>query len=216
MANGRVLKGLELTTKASALHDWLCLTFGLSHIHSLCPSSSTILLDRAYRNALSVLETELTDLLARSVELISVLDEIDERLRTVLSLVRAEEADVDLEKEELLGHVWTVLGFNRRQLLHFDRSSKTLAHVGSYTVVARHYVATTHSSLYDMQGDIEQLRKAGSEGSNGGWLTLDEAALLVEEGISRLQSAQSLRERKYRSILDRRDDGEEGNSIERV
>ncbi len=96
-------------TRIAALHDWLCLKLRLSHAHSLCPSQPTIVLDRAYRIALSVVEIELRDLLTRSVELIGVLDEIDERLRTVLSLVRAEEADMNLEKEELLGHMWTIL-----------------------------------------------------------------------------------------------------------
>ncbi len=56
-----------------------------------------------------------------------------------------------------------------------------------------------------MQGDIEQLRKAGNEGSNGGWLTLEEAAFLVKEGISRLQVAQEIREQRYKSILHARD-----------
>ncbi len=59
----------------------------------------------------------------------------------------------------------------------------------------------THASLYEMQDDIGQLRKAGVEGSNGMWMTLEEATRLVRDGISRLQSAQSLRERKRHGVI---------------
>lgn len=190
------MRELEQYSRLSALHDWFCRRIGISDNAIFCPSSRTLLLEQSYRNALSVLDLELQDLLFRSMELIRTLDEIDERLRTILSLVRAEEAHVSLEKDLLLHQYWTVLGFNKRELLHFDRTINALFNVGSYTARARQFIAGTHASLHEMQEDVEQLRKASAEGANGRWLTLEEATWLVRDGISRLQSAQTLRERK--------------------
>ncbi len=127
-----MLKELEQISPLSALHDWICQWLGTLDIPSICPSSRTVIIDHTYRNALSILDSELKDLLFRSTELVKVLDEIDEQLRTILSLVRAEEADVSLERDVLLGHYWTILGFNRKQLLHFDRTSKALLNVGGF------------------------------------------------------------------------------------
>lgn len=182
--------------------DWLCQHMNIPSFLNACPSSEAVALDRAFKFALSVLDVELKDLVFRSMELIGVLDEIDEQLRTILSLVRAEEADILFERDVLQSLFWTSLGFNKRQLFHFDRTAKALANVGSYTALARQFVANTHSGLHDMQGDIDQLRKAGVSGTLGRWLTLEEATLLVKDGVARLENALWLRRKKRRGAGD--------------
>ncbi len=187
IANRRVGRSLRSQTYLSMSQDWICSVIDLNH-DLFCPSSFTASLDKEYRLALSVLDSEVKDLLVETVIRSNGLDNLDHKLGTVMSLVHAELADVRVEKDGLSGSIWTALGFHKKRFDRIVRSMETLASAGNYTRNARHHIAATYTTLDNVASDIEELRKSTKKE----WLSLEESLGLIEAGIARLEAGQTL------------------------
>ncbi len=158
---------------------------------TVCPSSATFETERRYRHALVTFEDELKELTVRAHTLLGCLDRLDTRLRTILFLSKAEEADVIEAREIVQSQILTVFGFNKKQLAEFAEAISIVAQVTEYTGMARNHVYVSHSRLFKLQEEVIEARRTTAAGLKADWVPITESAILIANGIERLQVAQA-------------------------
>lgn len=191
LANRGVETVLSSKGAIHATHDWACGALHLTHIPAICPSFFAANLDRVYNSTLVGVNDELVNLVLYASNLMNQLDALDERLKTVLYLVSAEEAEVEPKKDEVSRRLLSYIGFYRDLLAQIEKSLRTLRNVGSYSKAARKCVDATYTLVYDLQGDVEELRVAGVKGLKREWISLEDSIVLMKAGIERLEGGQT-------------------------
>ncbi|KLO06157.1 hypothetical protein SCHPADRAFT_946323 [Schizopora paradoxa] len=174
----------------SLAHDSACTAMHLTKFPSLCPSVATFETERRFKHALVTFEEELKELTLRAFNLLGILERLDEHLRTILSLAKAERSDVIEAREVVQQRFLTAFGFNKKQLADYEEAISIVEKVTVYTALARDYVATSHSQLFRLQEEVIQARCTAAKSTKVEWIPIKDSAALVAKGIERLQLAQ--------------------------
>ncbi|KAF3932736.1 hypothetical protein ABW19_dt0204978 [Dactylella cylindrospora] len=90
---------------------------------------------------------------------LSILDQLEERLTTIHEIVSREINHVNMENDEVLSAILTKLGANRQKLARNKEHVKLLNNVGHYRKTALSHVSATVVELERMSADLEQLRE---------------------------------------------------------
>lgn len=134
------------------------------------------------------------------------LDLLDQRLQTIHSIVAREDASISEAHSDLLAHLWTMLGGNRKEVKSYESRLALLRSVGEYRMRARAHVAGAIQTLDELEAHMEELRtKAGAVELLSGRVPLEVQVKSIQSGLERLslgrKRAQMLEKDAVRTIL---------------
>ena len=112
----------------------------------------------SFQLAMSMTAFELEEVILRCDIVEALLDLLDSKLERLKSLVVREEVAIAQEKEELLAHLWTMLGGNRRQMVGVQAKLGLLQDLGKHHKEAHEIVTSTVETVESLSEDLEQLR----------------------------------------------------------
>ena len=116
------------------------------------------LLDQYIQHTRAV-EDEINKLVEEAQKLLLVLVNLETRLDVIHDIVARENGHALASREEILSHVWTILGGNRNTLGRVDRQMKLLQDVGNYRATAYAHVSGTVLRLQGIAAGLEDLRE---------------------------------------------------------
>ncbi|KAL8952243.1 MAG: hypothetical protein Q9222_001829 [Ikaeria aurantiellina] len=112
-----------------------------------------------YTEHTRLVESEINRLIDEAQALLVVLRNLDDRLDVIHGIAIRDDLHVQGSKEEIMSHLWTMLGGNRKQLGKFDSQIKLLSQVNMYRQTAIAHVAGTMLKLQAMGAELEELRE---------------------------------------------------------
>ena len=105
-----------------------------------------------------LISDEIIKLIDEATALLSVLQNLEDRLEVIHAVSYSNSQSAQIDKDEILGHLWTMLGGNRAQVSKHDKHLKLLSHVGEYRAAAFAHVSGTILKLQAMSVELEELR----------------------------------------------------------
>lgn len=120
--------------------------------------TEAILLDQ-YIQHTRVVEEELHRLISEAQALLSVLNNLDDRLEVIHGISVRDGMHTSALKEEVLSGLWAMLGGNRSKLKSMDRQLSLLQQVGIYRKNAMAHVSGTILKLQAIGANLEDLRE---------------------------------------------------------
>ncbi|MCJ1361801.1 hypothetical protein MMC16_000901 [Acarospora aff. strigata] len=192
-------------------------TFGTKLLAPFQPLQFTAdaLLDQ-YIQHTRIVEDEIHRLIAEAQALLQVLQNLEDRLDVIHGIATRDNTHAQTSKDEILTHLWTQLGGNRRKLGKYDSQLRLLDHVGEYRRSAWAHVSGTILKLQAMGAELEELRERVGSAE----LLRDTRADVplavhienIELGVERLEAgrekARGVEKEYLRRTLDRGRDGE--------
>ena len=112
-----------------------------------------------FGEAMNILSTDMERLILEAEANIIALNTLEERLSTLHDIISREDLTLSSEKVDLLAELWTILGFNRKELRNFDQSLLLLKELKTYRQQAFSRVATALQTLQMMDADMEVIRE---------------------------------------------------------
>lgn len=120
--------------------------------------TESVLLDQ-YIQHTRVVEEELYKLISEAQALLSVLNNLDDRLEVIHGIAIRDGMHTNALKEEVLSGLWAMLGGNRSKLKNMDRQLNLLQQVGIYRKNAMAHVSGTILKLQAIGANLEDLRE---------------------------------------------------------
>ena len=206
----RILSDIEHNSRSRGLIPSFISNTLLYPFQPVKATAEAALLDQ-YISHTSLVATEITRLTAEAQALLSVLQSLEDRLSTIHDISIREDIAASANREDLLAHLWTMLGGNRKQLSKFNEQLKLLREVGEYRRTAHAHVAKTILRLQSMGAELEELRErvgsAGAGRSAGVEIPLSVHLESLRKGVERLEDVRG-KERRiqgqvHRGVLDR-------------
>lgn len=168
-----------------------------------------ILLDQ-YIQHTRVVEEELYKLISEAQALLSVLNNLDDRLEVIHGITIRDGIHTAALKEEILSGLWAMLGGNRGKVKNMDRQLNLLQQVGIYRKNAMAHVSGTILKLQAIGANLEDLR----ERVGGPELLRDRADIPlsvhienIQRGVERLEegrlNSRKLEDEQVRRTLER-------------
>lgn len=117
----------------------------------------SLLLDQ-YITHSRVISDEISTLISEAQALLLVLQSLEDRLDVIHSISLSNRLSAQVSKDEVLSHLWTMLGGNRAQLSKYNKQLNLLRHVGEYRKIAWAHVSGTILKLQAMGAELEELR----------------------------------------------------------
>ncbi|ETI20703.1 hypothetical protein G647_07045 [Cladophialophora carrionii CBS 160.54] len=105
-----------------------------------------------------VVSDEIERLIEEAQALLLVLQNLEDRLDVIHAIAMHDNIAAQAEKDEILSHLWTLLGGNRAKLGKFNNQLGLLRQVGQYRKVAWAHVSATILKLQAMGAELEELR----------------------------------------------------------
>jgi regulator of replication initiation timing len=105
-----------------------------------------------------VVSEEIERLIEEAQALLLVLQNLEDRLDVIHAVAMHDNIAAQAEKDEILSHLWTLLGGNRAKLGKFNNQLGLLRQVGQYRKVAWAHVSATILKLQAMGAELEELR----------------------------------------------------------
>ncbi|EXJ92032.1 hypothetical protein A1O3_00582 [Capronia epimyces CBS 606.96] len=105
-----------------------------------------------------VVGEEIERLIEEAQALLLVLQNLEDRLEVIHSVALHDNVAAQAGKDEILGHLWTLLGGNRAQLGKYNKQLTLLRQVGQYRKIAWAHVSATILKLQAMGAELEELR----------------------------------------------------------
>ncbi|EXJ93810.1 hypothetical protein A1O1_02203 [Capronia coronata CBS 617.96] len=105
-----------------------------------------------------VVGDEIERLIEEAQALLLVLQNLEDRLEVIHSVALHDNVAAQAGKDEILGHLWTLLGGNRVQLGKYNKQLTLLRQVGQYRKIAWAHVSATILKLQAMGAELEELR----------------------------------------------------------
>ncbi|OCT44349.1 hypothetical protein CLCR_05775 [Cladophialophora carrionii] len=105
-----------------------------------------------------VVSDEIERLIEEAQALLLVLQNLEDRLDVIHAIGMHDNIAAQAEKDEILSHLWTLLGGNRAKLGKFNNQLGLLRQVGQYRKVAWAHVSATILKLQAMGAELEELR----------------------------------------------------------
>jgi hypothetical protein len=121
------------------------------------PFTPSLLLDQ-YITHTRVISDEINNLISEAQALLLVLQSLEDRLDVIHSISLSNSLSAQVSKDEVLSHLWTMLGGNRAQLSKYNKQLQLLRHVGEYRKIAFAHVSATILKLQAMGAELEDLR----------------------------------------------------------
>ncbi|KAL9010888.1 MAG: hypothetical protein Q9173_004221 [Seirophora scorigena] len=112
-----------------------------------------------YTKHTRAVESEINRLIEEAQSLLSVLRNLDDRLDVIHGVAVRDDFHAQGSKEEVMSHLWTMLGGNRKALGKLDSHIKLLDQVNGYRQAAIAHVAGTMLKLQGMGAELEELRE---------------------------------------------------------
>lgn len=186
------------------------------------PFTSARLLDQ-YLVHTNLISAEIASLIDEAQALLLLLQNLEDRLEVIHSISFQSQQHATASKDEILSHLWTLLGGNRAQLSKYNGHLRLLRQVGEYRSQAFAHVSGTILKLQAMGAELEELRTrvdaAGLEASVKGSGAKDVVPLEVHIesirlGVERLeegrQRAREVERGYVRRVLDVSESGNLG------
>ncbi|KAI4147263.1 MAG: hypothetical protein L6R39_003176 [Caloplaca ligustica] len=120
-------------------------------------TEATIL--QQYTEHTRAVENEINRLIDEAQALLTVLRNLDDRLDVIHGVAVRDNLHAQGSKDEVISHLWTMLGGNRKALGKFDSQLKLLNQVNGYRQTAIAHVAGTMLKLQAMGAELEELRE---------------------------------------------------------
>ncbi|KAI9870750.1 MAG: hypothetical protein M1830_003852, partial [Pleopsidium flavum] len=117
-----------------------------------------VLLDQ-YVQHTRIIEDEIQRLISEAQALLFVLQNLEDRLDVIHSISTRDNVHAQGSKDEILSHLWTMLGGNRSKLGKYDSQLRLLQQVGEYRRTAWAHVSGTILKLQAMGAELEELRE---------------------------------------------------------
>ena len=121
------------------------------------PFTKSRLLDQ-YLVHTSLISSEITNLIDEAQALLLLLQNLEDRLEVIHSISFASSQSAQVSKDEILTHLWTMLGGNRAQLSKYNHHLRLLRQLGEYRTQAFAHVSGTILKLQAMGAELEELR----------------------------------------------------------
>lgn len=135
---------------------------------------------------------EITKLIETAVALLSVLQNLDERLDTIHQIATNDDVTITKNQEELLAQLWTKLGGNNAKVKAANKQLHLLRNISAYRKKALMHVSETLLKLREIQAELENLREGVAAPEVLGWrdeLPMTYHLDLIEKGVERLRRA---------------------------
>ncbi|KAF9692093.1 hypothetical protein EKO04_009931 [Ascochyta lentis] len=135
---------------------------------------------------------EITKLIETAVALLSVLQNLDERLDTIYQIATNDDVTITKNQEELLAQLWTKLGGNNAKVKAHNKQLHLLKNISAYRKKALVHVSETLLKLREIQAELENLREGVAAPEVLGWrdeLPMTYHLDLIEKGVERLRRA---------------------------
>lgn len=167
---------------------------------------------------------EITRLTTEAQALLYVLQNLEDRLETIHEIALREDLAAQGNKDDLLAHLWTMLGGNRAKLHKYNDQLRLLRQVGEYRKNAYMHVSNMIVKLQAMGSELESLReRVGSaeiERDAGAEVPLRAHVESIEMGVDRLEkardAARGLEGGTLRKVLDANSALEKGLNVDLV
>lgn len=105
-----------------------------------------------------IVSEEIDRLIEEAQALLLVLQNLEDRLEVIHSVAMHDNIAAQASKDEILTHLWTLLGGNRAKLGKYNNQLTLLRQVGQYRKVAWAHVSGTILTLQRMGAELEELR----------------------------------------------------------
>ncbi|KAH6643093.1 hypothetical protein C7974DRAFT_117026 [Boeremia exigua] len=135
---------------------------------------------------------EIGRLIDTAVALLSVLQNLDERLDTIYQIATGDDATITKNQEELLAQLWTKLGGNNSKVKANNKHLHLLKNISAYRKQALNHVSGTLLKLRGIQAELENLREGVAAPEVLGWrdgLPITYHLDLIDRGVERLRTA---------------------------
>lgn len=135
---------------------------------------------------------EITKLIDTAVALLSVLQNLDERLDTIYQIATGDDTTITKNQEELLAQLWTKLGGNNSKVKANNKHLHLLRNISAYRKQALQHVSGTLLKLREIQAELENLREGVAAPEVLGWrdgLPITYHLDLIDKGVDRLRQA---------------------------
>ncbi|KAG9188527.1 hypothetical protein G6011_02450 [Alternaria panax] len=133
---------------------------------------------------------EITGLIETAQALLLVLQNLDERLDTILSIATSDDQTISDKQDELLSSLWTKLGGNRGDVKANAKSLNLLSNISAYRKKAVIHVSDTLLKLQEIQAELENLREGVAAPEILGYrsdVPLEYHIDYIGKGVERLQ-----------------------------
>lgn len=189
------------TTQPSTLARALCL-LGVGE----APKTQEVV-HATFETAMAVMSDALARVIVEAQTSLVHLQSLEEQLLTVHEIVSREDGSLASAKADLLQHLWTKLGGNKRKMHGFERNLHLLGAVKGYRNRALAYVIATLQTLNGMQADMEELRgQVGAVHIGGDRIPVEVHMRSIQAGLERLHDgrmrAKQLRRNTVQKELD--------------
>lgn len=159
-----------------------------------------------FGEAMNILSTDMERLILEAKANIINLEKLEETLSTLHGIILREDLTLSSEKADLLAELWTILGFNRKELRNFDHSLLLLKELKTYRQQARVRVGTAFQTLQMMNADMEDMReRVARPAIAGSAIPVEVHMKSIQYGLERLREgrirAKELDEAAIRRVL---------------
>ena len=159
-----------------------------------------------FGEAMNILSTDMGRLLIEAETNLMNLETLGETLSTLHGIILREDLTLSSEKADLLAELWTILGFNRKELRNFDHSLLLLKELKTYRQQALVRVVTAFQTLQAMSLDMEDMReRVARPAIAGSAIPVEVHMKSIQYGLERLREgrirAKELDEAAIRRVL---------------
>ncbi|KIW18643.1 hypothetical protein PV08_02932 [Exophiala spinifera] len=163
-----------------------------------------------------VVSDEIERLIDEAQALLLVLQNLEDRLEVIHAVAMRDNIAAQAGKDEILSHLWTLLGGNRAKLGKFNSQLGLLRQVGQYRKVAWAHVSATILKLQAMGAELEELRvRVGSAEllRDRRDVPLSVHIESIRLGVERLEEGRERARKLEQSHVRRVIDGAEGDAM---
>jgi hypothetical protein len=183
------------------------------------PFTQSRLLDQYIVHS-SLISSEISALTEEAQALLMLLQNLEDRLDVIHGITFSAHQNTQISKDEILSHLWTMVGGNRAQVSKHNRHLDLLRQVGQYRTQAFAHVSGTILKLQAMGSELEELRTrvdaAGLEKEMRGRdrVPLEVHIQSIKMGVERLEEgrakARAIENKYVRNVIDVSQSGQLG------
>ncbi|KDQ53183.1 hypothetical protein JAAARDRAFT_183506 [Jaapia argillacea MUCL 33604] len=133
-------------------------SLSLSSLWPFGPSKNEIVV-KTFTDAMDVLSTQMSRIILEAEASVQDLNSLEISLNTLYEILAREDSALSKAHEQLLAHLWTKLGGNKRMLKSYKNHLKLLKGLGEYRRRALAHVVAALQTLEGMSADMEELRE---------------------------------------------------------
>lgn len=167
-----------------------------------------------YLRHTGAVEEQIQHLILEAQALLAILQNLDDRLDVIHSIVTRDGIHVKGDRDELFAQLWTKLGGNRNSVAKLNEQLKLLRDVSMYRKTAWAHVSATILKLQSIAAGLEDLReRVGSVEVVGEDVPLRQHIDTIQLGVERLERQREESRRvegeAFRRVLDGRGMGDD-------